>query len=199
MGSANHAEIEARIRRHLDAGDLGAAATAAFKGYGPQIMGYLVAVLRDHDEATEAFGVFSEDLWRGLPGFRGESSFRTWAYRLALHAASRQRRSPHKRRMRQFLSGEMSALTDQIRSQTLAHIKTSVKDRFAGIRAKLDLGDQTLLILRVDRKLSWREVAEVMAESGEEIDPATLRKRYERLKDRLRELAQEHGLIPGPQ
>jgi RNA polymerase sigma-70 factor (ECF subfamily) len=48
--------------------------------------------LRDRDDADDAFGRFAEDLWKGIAGFRGQSSFKAWAYRVAWHAASG---SPH--------------------------------------------------------------------------------------------------------
>jgi len=59
-----------------------------------------------------------------------------------------------------------------------------------------------LLMLRVDRGLSWLELAEVMfsgeAALGDEerkTEAARLRKRFQHAKDRLRKLAQEAGLL----
>ena len=48
----------------------------------------------------------------------------------------------------------------------------------------------TLLVLRVDRRMSWRDIARVMADApDEDLDKfaATLRKRFERVKERLRD------------
>ena len=50
-------------------------------------------------------------------------------------------------------------------------------------------------MLRIDQQLSWSEVAEVMAAEGTTVDPATLMKRFERIKARLGELARERGLL----
>jgi RNA polymerase sigma-70 factor (ECF subfamily) len=54
--------------------------------------------------------------------------------------------------------------------------------------------DQTLLVLRVDRNLAWRDIAQVIL--GEDARPSdltrkstALRKQFERVKDRLRALA----------
>lgn len=63
--------------------------------------------------------------------------------------------------------------------------------------------DQTLLILRVDRGLSWRDLALVMSDgevgSLSETELGSMerrvRQRFKRLKDRLRELAREDGLL----
>ena len=64
------------------------------------------------------------------------------------------------------------------------------------LRATLDEDEQTLLTLRVDRRLSWAEVAQVMAEDGAAPpeEPA-LRKRFERLKEKLARAAREQGLV----
>jgi RNA polymerase sigma-70 factor, ECF subfamily len=48
-----------------------------------------------------------------------------------------------------------------------------------------------LLGLRLDRQMGWTDIARVLGTGDEATltrDAATLRKRYERLKDRLREL-----------
>src|SRR5215831_19409009 len=95
---ASRSELEAAVRAQHEAGNLRAAATRALEGYGPEILGYLVATLRSDEAAAEVFSQFCLDLWTGLPGFEWRSSFRTWAYMLARHAAIRVRRSPHVRR-----------------------------------------------------------------------------------------------------
>jgi RNA polymerase sigma-70 factor (ECF subfamily) len=103
-------DLEPRILALLDGGDISGAATEALRGYGPQVLGYLTAVLRDEDDAHDVFSQFAEDLWRGLPGFRRESAVRTWAFRLAWHAASRYARDPYRKRHRPILSTEASRI-----------------------------------------------------------------------------------------
>src|SRR5215469_5037648 len=93
-----HSTIEQRIGACLDRGDVKQAATEALRGYGPQILAYLSGVLRDDEAAAEVFSEFSEDLWRGIGAFRRESSFRTWAYRLAWNAARQLARDPFRKR-----------------------------------------------------------------------------------------------------
>jgi RNA polymerase sigma-70 factor (ECF subfamily) len=175
-------DIEADVLALLDAGDLARAATAAIKGYGPQVLGYLTAVLRDDDEAADAFSVFCEDLWRGMASFRRESSVRTWAYRVAWHAAMRAARQPYRQRRRRLATSAASAIAAEVRSTTLTHMKQANVDKLAEVRKSLTAEEQTLLILRVDRELSWKDIAQVMAP----LDEAALRKRFERLKEALR-------------
>jgi RNA polymerase sigma-70 factor (ECF subfamily) len=195
MASQETVELEERIGALLDRSDLQGAATEAVKGYGPQILGYLVAVLRDESAAYDVFSQFSEDLWRGIGTFRRQCSVRTWAYKLAWHATQRHRRDAFRRHARGFLSGEMSKIAEEVRASTAIYLRTAVKDRVARLRERLEPQEQTLLILRVDKGLSWTEVAEVMSEEGEAMDGAALRKRFERLKVKLRNLAEEEGLL----
>ncbi len=68
-------------------------------------------------------------------------------------------------------------------------------DRLLKLRESLDREEQTLLILRVDKAMAWEEVAEVLRTDGEPATTAALRKRFERLKEKLGRLAREQGLI----
>ena len=186
----NAADAEADVLAALDRGDVAAAATLALRAYGPQIYGYIAAVVRDEDAAADAFAAFSEDLWLGLPAFRREASIRTWAYKLAWHATLKVARDPYKRRARALPSSAYSEIAAQVRTDTAVHLRTETKDRLAELRASLSPEEQSLLVLRLDRQLSWRDVA--LAMGGEE---AALRKRFERIKERLRAMAKERGLL----
>lgn len=197
--------LEADLRQSCDAGDLRTAATRAIKGYGPEILGYLSAMTRSESDAAEVFSTFCEDLWRGLPKFRWASSFRTWAYTLARHALSRYGRDPARRAGRNLALSDVSEvleIAEQVRSTTLVHLRTEVKNEFAALREKLEPDDRTLLVLRVDRQMAWNDIAHVMwQEDGEpeaadlKRTAAALRKRFERAKDRLRKLAKEANLL----
>ncbi|MBL8622022.1 MAG: sigma-70 family RNA polymerase sigma factor [Myxococcales bacterium] len=192
---------EAPVRDLVAAGDLTRAATAAIELYGGEIASFLHAIARDEDLATEAYAVTCEDLWRGLPGFRWGSSLRTWLYALARNALFRLRRAP-RRRERAYvpldLAKEVFDRAEQIRTGTVEFMRTEVKDEVRRLREALDPDDHELLILRIDRKMSWREVAQAMPGDGEEsVDrrAAVLRKRFERAKTLLRTLAAERGII----
>ncbi len=192
---ARGVDLEATIQTQLAAGDLAGAATTALNGLGPQILGYLGAQLRDDDAAYEVFGHFCEQLWKSIGTFRGDSSFKTWAYKLVMHSVARYRRDGFRRLGRQLGSAEASALAEQVRSRTPAFQRSEVKDKIAKLRESLEPDDQTLLFLRIDQGLSWDDVASVMSEQGEPVGPAALRKRFERAKTRLRKLAEEEGLL----
>lgn len=193
-------KLEIAIRGHHQSGDMSQAATAAIEGYGPEILGFLVAILKDEPAASDVFSQFCEDLWNGLPNFRWQSTFRTWAYTLARHAAQRYLRAPHRRRNLPLSQQALAEVEQKVRTSTLSYLRTEVKEGVARLRESLDPEDQALLILRVDRGLAWNEIAEIMldeAPSGDGIarKAAALRKRFERVKDRLKELAKKQGLL----
>ena len=191
--------LEEEIASLRTAGDLRAAATKTVEGYGPEVLGFLVTVLRDEHDASEVFSQTCEDLWRGIDAFEGRCSMRTWLYTLARHATSRLRRAPHRRPGRHVDVSEVSELADRVRSRTLPHLRTSVKDQFAVIRDSLDEEDRALLVLYVDRSMTFREVAFTMSPHDSEETlarlEARLRKRYQLVKKKIRDRAREAGLL----
>ncbi len=197
------ADVEAGIREKWTRGDLQGAATDALRAYGPELLGLLHALTRDESLASEAFSLFSEDLWKGIAGFQWRASMRTWLYALARHACTRVLASPHLRPRRNVPLSEsplVSKLVDEVRDRTLPHLRTEVKTEVALLREALSAEDQLLLILRVDRQMPWKDVARVVL--GEDADEAALnktsallRKRFQLLKDELREKAKARGLL----
>jgi RNA polymerase sigma-70 factor (ECF subfamily) len=187
-------ELEEALAAALHRKAVDEAVSLAVRGYGSQILGYLRSVVRDPEDAAEVFSQFTEDLWRGLGSFRGECSVRVWAYKLAWHAASRFARDPYRRRAERLGSTLASQLAENVLSSAgrVADQRAADVDR---LRRQLSPEEQTLLVLRLDRKLSWREVAEVLSQDGQTVDEPTLRKRYERLKDKLVRIARDEGLL----
>lgn len=196
---------EDRIRALCDAQDYAAAATLVIESYGPEILAFLIARLRNRSSGEDVYGTFAEKLWVGLPQFEWRCSVRSWAYRLARNAANDYATAlPNQRRHNVALSQHpaLSQLIDRVRSTTQAYRQTETKDRVRELREQLSPDDQLLLILRVDKTMGWREIAQAMAEDGEPLEGAALakeasrlRKRFERVKERIRELAQAKGLL----
>jgi RNA polymerase sigma-70 factor, ECF subfamily len=186
--------VERRVRELLAAGDDRGAATVALRALGPRIRRYLRAVLRDDDDAEDASSLFAESLWKCLPRFRGDSSLETWAFAIAVHAGMRVRDEAGRRRVRRITTGEASALMDEIRTSSKV---TDEQQRrcLDDLRAALTDDDRTLLALRVDQRLAWANVAEIMTAAGRPVTVAALCKRFERLTARLQRMARELGLL----
>lgn len=195
-------DLEPRIRATCDAGDHGAAAAMVVERYGPELLGFIMSRLRSESDAHEVFSIFCEDLLAGIARFEWRSSIRAWAYTLARHAAARYVKSPANRRDRRIPLSHVPELAERVRTTTAVYRRTEVKSRMRALREQLPDEDQTILILRVDKGMSWREVALVLSDEEAPPDDATLvreaarvRKRFQLAKDRLRQLAQADGLL----
>src|SRR5580700_5901353 len=140
MESAERDALEARIRALCEAGDKSQAATALLEGYEQELVGFLVARLRDREAAAEVFSQFTEDLWRGLDGFRWQCSARVWSYTLARHAASRYIDDARRRRGRNVplsRAGPLSEIAERIRTGTRAGDRTESRNKIAQLRESL--------------------------------------------------------------
>lgn len=195
--------LEQSIRRHHERGELKEAATAAIEGFGPEILGFLKAVVRDEQLAGEVFAHFCEDVWTGLSGFRWESSFRTWGYTLARAAWLRQRREPHFRKTVALPDAPDDSSEKQPgRTLALPAVEPDEKQELTRLRQSLDPDDQAMLILRIDRRMSWGEIARVMLGADEPRDEAALarkatavQRRFEQVEGDLKRLARESNLL----
>ena len=201
--STHLAYAESEIRRLFKSNNMEATATYAIELYGPEVLGFLVATLKSKPDAEDVFAELCEDAWRGIQKFAWRCSFRTWFYTLARHATARFLRSPHRARGRCVPLSAAEEIANHVRTTTLAHLRTEVKDDFSRLRNRLDLEDQSLLILRVDRNMSWNDIAVVMSLNADlgKRDlariSARLRKRFQSIKENLRRYAIEEGILDG--
>jgi RNA polymerase sigma-70 factor (ECF subfamily) len=188
-----------RIEERLDHGDLRGAAEACVETYGPEVLGFLVRALRHEQDANEAFSDACEDLWKSMADFQRRCSIRTWFYTLAKHAAARLLRAPHRDPRRHTEEGALAGAVSKVRTETLPYLRTTFRDRFAEIRDALSEEDRTLLILRVDRAMSWADIARVFVGAECTQDElarmdARLRKRFQLVKQEIRERAKQCGV-----
>jgi RNA polymerase sigma-70 factor (ECF subfamily) len=195
---------EQAIRAAIERGACEHAATLAIELYGHEIFSFVASQLREPHAASDAFSDFSELFWRTLPSYEWRCSLRTWMYLLARRALTRERREARKRNKHERSLTHVSQLSnavEQARTPTAAHFKTATKDRFQSLRAELPEEDQMVLVLRVDRGLSWAELAEVMLVTDSPTaaqlatEAARLRKRFQLAKAHLRKRAEEAGLV----
>lgn len=204
---------EAEIQALHERAEYEAAAERALSLYGRELLEFLVALHRDDfDEADEVFALFAEGFWRTWPGFAWQCSARTWMYTIARRSSLEFRRKEGRRRRRvvrldseRLLSPQLSGLIARVRTATAPYLRTENKDRIRMLRRSLPEDEQALLMLRVDRQLTWKQLARVMrAESAGQPpvdeqalarEAARLRKRFQLVKDKLYTLARREGLI----
>jgi RNA polymerase sigma-70 factor (ECF subfamily) len=197
-------DAESAIRDAHARGDHEAAVNAGLAIYQDEVFSFLCSRLGSEADANDVFSQTTEDLWRGIATFGWRCTFRTWLYTLARHAAVRFERTPaHQRGRRQPIS-QVSDPAAVERSRTRPYLRTDIKDRFAALRSELTPDEQSLLVLRIDRGLSWEEITRIMHDVDDDDDPglrrltANLRQRFRQLKDRLRARARADGLLDEP-
>jgi len=187
---------ETELRALIEAGDIDGATTLALEAYGSELVGWLTSTLGEAD-AHDAFSILGEELWKSLPRFDGRCSLRTWCYMLARAATSRVRGKPA--RKHEQLVSQIPSVAHAVTKVWSTTVRAAARERdvYARIRDELDDEDRTLLVLRVDKDLAWREIAIVLLGAEPDEDEVTrkaasLRKQFERVKERLKELAAKH-------
>jgi RNA polymerase sigma-70 factor, ECF subfamily len=193
---------EQDLRRAWNNADFRAVTTLALERYGPEILGVLAARLRSPSDAADVFSLFAEHLWRGLPSFQWRCTLRAWAYRIARNAAVRWATAGERRPERNVAIEDdgVLELAERVRSSTLVHLRSEVKSKIRRLREELPEPEQMLLILRVDKALEWPEVAAALSDEDLPVDElkreaVRLRKQFQRVTQKLRDLARERGIL----
>lgn len=195
-------EQESDLRRAWDKGDYTTVVTQLLQGHSRAILGFLIARLKSESDASDVYSMFFEDLWKGIKGFQWRCTLRAWAYRIARNAMTRWQTAGYRSPERN-VSIEHSAVlevADHVRSSTLNYLRSEVKTEMRRLREELSPDEQMLLILRVDKDLGWSEIAAALADrdlAPDELkrEAARLRKRFQLLIDKLRDLARSRGIL----
>jgi RNA polymerase sigma-70 factor, ECF subfamily len=188
------AQEEAAIVAELKAGSEAAYAWLIGEFQQP-VYGLVYRIVNDPaDAADTAQDVFLK-VFRGMKHFHGESSLKTWIYRIALHEAANRRRwwFRHKAKETSIEPAEaepasatenamQAALTDRADSpfEEVAHHE--VQRRVEEELRKLAEPYRTTLILRDLEEMSYEEIADVL-----EISLGTVKSRLTRGRDALRQ------------
>lgn len=178
---------DALVRGALDKSDVAGAAKLVLDAYGRELSAYFMAVVRDEDAGRELFVELGEQLMKSLPRFRAESSVRTFVYAIAWNLVGQHRRQKRRDRRNEPLDDEDARLAAPgPRTPTAQFRRTSAKARLEEARARLTQEELGLLVLRVDRGMSWSEIGVVLGVGAAPAETAILRKRFERIVKRLR-------------
>jgi RNA polymerase sigma-70 factor (ECF subfamily) len=126
-----------------------------------------------------------------------------WSFAVARNAAAQVLRKLHRERKRsQRLNTTLSGrLAEQVRTETNEYMKTDVKQRFAELRQQLTAEEQAVLVLRMTERLAWDDIARIqLGDAGAtriKKEAARLRKQYQLVREKLRRMARESGLLEG--
>jgi RNA polymerase sigma factor (sigma-70 family) len=155
----------------------------------------MLAHPQDAEDATQEILV---KLVTALASFRGESSFRTWVFRIAINHLLTVRRG---RREVEGLSFEV--LEQMLADGLAANMPPPQQLDEALLEEEVKLGCTQTMLTCLDRehRLAFilADILELTGEEGSDaldIEPATFRKRLSRARDRLREFMQANcGLV----
>jgi RNA polymerase sigma-70 factor (ECF subfamily) len=177
------------------------------------VYGLVYRMVSDPSDAADTTQEVFLKVFRGMKHFHGESSLKTWIYRIALHEAANRKRwwFRHKAQETSIEPAESDggggdgamqmALADRHESPFDSVAHREVQQRVDEELRKVQEPYRTTLILRDLEEMSYEEIAEVL-----EISLGTVKSRLTRgrqaLKERLapyvREVGEELGLTaPG--
>jgi RNA polymerase sigma-70 factor (ECF subfamily) len=197
---------ESAVVEELKAGSEQAYAWLIAEFHQP-IYSLVYRMLTDPADAADTTQDVFLKVFRGMKRFHGESSLKTWIYRIALHEASNRRRwwFRHKARETSLEPQETDASSTAALKDCLADDAESPFDRFAHEEVRTRVEDElrkvaepyrTTVILRDLEEMSYEEIAEVS-----QVSLGTVKSRLTRgrqaLKERLIGYAREVGPAMG--
>jgi RNA polymerase sigma-70 factor (ECF subfamily) len=170
--------------------------------YHQVIYGLVYRILDDPTDAPDTTQEVFLKVFRGMPKFNGESSLKTWMYRIAIHEASNRRRwffrhkvqersiepMPDEREDRP--ASLLDSLIDRSESPFETVARAQVRARLEKVLQELPEHYRTTVILRDIEDLSYEEIAEMTETSLGTVKSRLVRGR-EALRKRLERYAHE--------
>ncbi len=172
------------------------------------IYGLIYRIVNDPSDAADTTQDVFLKVFRGMKHFHGESSLKTWIYRIALHEAANRRRwwFRHKAQEMQIepvetVEGQFSGeerLVDPGESPLEQFAHTEVRAAVEQALQQVPEPYRTALILRDLEEMSYEEIAEVLAISLGTVKSRITRGRAalrKKLAGYVREAGLELGLV----
>ena len=146
------------------------------------------------DAADTTQDVFLK-VFRGMNHFHGESSLKTWIYRIAIHEASNRRRWWFRHKAKEtsmepmqaegsedFVAGYKDTLVDQHESPLESFAHEEVRTRVEEELRKVSEPYRTTVVLRDLEEMSYEEIAEIT-----QVSLGTVKSRLTRGREALRQ------------
>ncbi len=182
--------IDSQILASCQQENYDAATRLILAGYRRSVCSYLSVRARDRACADEAFSLFLEDIWRGLPGFRFQCKVHAWVFTIARNALCRQMKARWRWGSRHV---SLESQEERLEARQFADVAGVMAGRIWPLVATLPPHDLSLLGKRIALSMAWKEIAleglsapELADETSLERESARLRKRYQLLVERLR-------------
>jgi RNA polymerase sigma-70 factor (ECF subfamily) len=196
---------ESALIQELKAGSEDAYAWLVGEFHQP-VYSVVYRILTDPADAADTTQEVFLKIFRGMKHFHGESSLKTWIYRIAIHEASNRRRwwFRHKSKETPVEQGENgsehlatevnSALVDRHKSPFDTVADHEVQARVEHELRKVPEPYRTAVVLRDIEDLSYEQIGEIT-----EVSLGTVKSRITRGRDALRKRLGEYAKEIGPE
>jgi len=173
---------------------------SAFDGivlrYQDRVFRTCLRFLADYDEAADCAQDIFVRVYGSIGGFRKESTFSTWLYRVAVNTCKNRASSVQFRRRRRMVSLDSARDPDGTQPEVkngrwsphLAYERKAEKEAIGRAIRGLPEDQRALVILRDIENLSYDEIARVTGHAEGTVKSKLFRAR-KRLKEELQELA----------
>jgi RNA polymerase sigma-70 factor, ECF subfamily len=155
------ADTEASLLARAQAGDV-AAFERLSSAYADRLFMLLLRLLGDRSEAEDVAQEVMLRAWQGISRFRGQSSYFTWLYRIAVNEANR---ALDKRARRPagvpIGADELQLPTSPVNDPSRQAENSELRQALAGALAQLPPALRTAIVLRDVEGLSTQEAAEI--------------------------------------
>jgi RNA polymerase sigma-70 factor (ECF subfamily) len=173
--------------------------------YHQPIYSLVYRIVDDPADAPDTVQEVFLKVFKGINRFNGESSLKTWIYRIALHEASNRRRwwFRHKGREQSIepkddvetsMGSARDTLVDSGASPLECAMRGELRAKVEEVLKELQEPYRTTVILRDIEELSYEQIAEVM-----EVSLGTVKSRLVRGRDALKKRLTKHLKELGPE
>ncbi len=166
----------------------------AFELYKDMVYSLAVKLLRDKSEAYDVTQDVFLTLYRQILRFRGESSLKTWLYRVTLNQAANRNRWWRRRFRSRFETVSITTGLDDQASMEPVSLEPSLDRQLLSKEARRAIEDalaalpfdqRAAVILRDVQHLTYEEIAETIG-----VSMGTVKSRISRGRERLRRVLQ---------
>ena len=195
-------EEESALVSELKAGSEDAYAWLIGRYHQP-IYSLVYRIVNEPADAADTVQEVFLKVFRGMKNFNGQSSLKTWIYRIAVHEASNRKRWWFRHKAREtsmessdttFDSPAQSEFVDQSESPFDSIVHEEIRARVEEEVRQVPEPYRTTLILRDLEEMSYEEIAEIT-----EVSLGTVKSRLTRGREALKERLADYIRQVGPQ
>jgi RNA polymerase sigma-70 factor (ECF subfamily) len=145
------------------------------------IFNLLYRMLGDYDDAAEVSQEAFLSAYRSIKSFRGDASFSTWLYRIAVNHANTRRKATAALQQRVARLEALEPSGDGVADPAEALEQKELRERVQAALSGLDAEDATIILLRDLQDVPYEAVADIL-----EVPIGTVKSRLHRARRALK-------------